>query len=155
MKTQTALWMALALLACAKHKPPAGPPQEWNPAEIQWMPYEEGLKAARDQHKPICLIFFTTWCPHCKNYSKQFNDERVVEKAKSFVMIRLDGDQNKPLSGLFAPDGQYIPRTYFLSWDGKLDPSISASQDKFKYFYAENSPSGILDGMSRALATLR
>lgn len=129
--------------------------ENWNDANIRWMSYDEGLAAAKKDHKPICLIFFTTWCPHCKNYSGVFSDPQVVKKAQSFVMIRLDKDKNADISKKYAPDGEYIPRTYFLSSDGTLDSSLSETRDQFKYFYNEKDPASILAGMDRALKKLQ
>jgi protein-disulfide reductase (glutathione) len=125
--------------------------EDWNDGNIKWMPYEEGLAAAKQNHLPICLIFYTTWCPHCANYSKVFSNPEVVSKAKSFVMIRLDKDKNQELSKKYNVDGEYIPRTYFLSSDGHLDESLTESRPQFKYFYSESDPASILAGMDRAL----
>ena len=124
---------------------------DWNDAQIRWQPYKEGLEAAKKSKKPVCLIFYTEWCPHCTNYSKIFHDPKVVEKSKQFVMIRLDGDKNKDLSSKYAVDGAYIPRTYFLSPSGELDKDINAGRPQFKYFYDENNPQGVLAGMDSAL----
>jgi hypothetical protein len=71
------------------------------------------------------------------------------------VMVRVDKDKNAELSKQFAPDGQYIPRTFFLSPDGKLDDAIHAPRDKFKYFYDEKDPKSVLAGMDAALAKLK
>lgn len=128
---------------------------DWNDSGISWQPYEKGLAEAKAEKKPICLIFYTDWCPHCANYSKVFHDPKVVEETKNFVMIRLNKDQNKELSSKYAPDGQYIPRTFFLSPDGQLDPSIHAPRDKYQYFYDERAPSSILAGMESALKKLK
>ena len=125
--------------------------ENWNDAQIKWLSYEDGLAAAKKTGRPICLVFYTTWCPHCANYAKVFSDPAVVKKAESFVMIRLDKDKNKQLSTEFKPDGEYIPRTYFLSPDGKLDASLTAGREQYKYFYDEQDPAGILAGMDRAL----
>lgn len=125
--------------------------QDWNDANIQWMTYDAGLSEAKKTGKPICLVFYTTWCPHCTNYSKVFNDPEVVKKSKSFVMIRLDKDQNKDVSKQYAPDGEYIPRTYFLSPAGQLDAGLSENRDQYKYFYDEKQPTSLLGGMDRAL----
>ena len=129
--------------------------EDWNDANIKWLSYDEGLAEAKKTHRPICLIFFTTWCPHCKNYSGVFSDPEVVKKSKSFVMIRLDKDKNAEISKKYAPDGDYIPRTLFLSADGTLDTSLAETRDQFKYFYDEKSPSSILAGMDRALKKLQ
>ena len=124
---------------------------DWNDGGIQWRSFDEGLKEAKEKKKPVLLIFYTEWCPHCTNYSKVFHDAKVVEQSKNFVMVRIDKDQNKELSGRFAPDGQYIPRTYFLGPDGQLDASIKAPREKFQYFYDENNPASVLTAMDQAL----
>jgi len=103
----------------------------------------------------VCLVFYTQWCPHCKTYRKVFSDPRVVEKAKGFVMVRLDRDQHRTLSAKFAPDGEYIPRTLFLSSQGELDSSIHAPRERFKHFYDTSNPSGVLAGMNEALKKLK
>lgn len=128
---------------------------DWNDAKIAWKTYEEGLAEAKKSQKPVLLIFYTEWCPHCTNYSKVFHNEKVVEQSKQFVMVRLDSDKNKELGKKYSPDGGYIPRTFFLSSDGTLDPDIHEQRDKYKYFYSESSPDGILGGMDRALAKLK
>jgi thiol-disulfide isomerase/thioredoxin len=127
---------------------------DWNDAGIDWRTYEEALVEAKKSGKPICLVFYTDWCGHCTNYSRVFHDARVIEKAKAFVMVRVNDekDENRELSGEYAPDGQYIPRTYFLSKDGALDPGIHAPRAKHMYFYSEHKPESLLAGMDAALA---
>ena len=127
---------------------------DWNDAEIEWKPYEDGLALAKETGKPICLVFYTEWCPHCTNYSRVFHDPEVVKESKAFVMVRLDKDQNPERSGEYATDGQYIPRTYFLSAAGELDTTIHAPRNKYKYFYNESDPASLLGGMQQALDKL-
>jgi hypothetical protein len=156
-RIRTVGWVTAALLAVAGLlAPPAVPAGgNWNDAAVDWKPYTEGLAAAKQQNKPVCLIFYTEWCPHCTNYSGVFHDPQVVARAKDFVMIRIDKDKNTELSGKYAPDGQYIPRTYFLSPAGTLDPDIHAPREKFKYFYDEKDPASVLAAMDAALKKLR
>jgi hypothetical protein len=127
---------------------------DWNDANIGWQSYEKALETAKKDKKPILLVFYTEWCPHCTNYAKVFHDPKVVEQSKKFVMVRLDKDKNAELSKKFAPDGEYIPRTYFLSSAGTLDPDITAARPQYKYFYNENDPASILSGMEAALKKL-
>lgn len=117
---------------------------------MAWVSYDQGLATAAAEHKPVCLVFFTTWCPHCKNFSRVFKDPRVVEASKGFVMVRLDKDKNVEVSRKFAPDGEYIPRTYFLASNGTLDADIHAPRPNFKYFYDESNPASVLAGMEEA-----
>ena len=128
---------------------------DWNDGQVAWKDYEGGLAAAKKEKKPVCLIFYTEWCPHCKNFSQVFHDPKVVEKSKDFVMVHLDKDKNAELSKQYAPDGQYIPRTYFLGPDGKLDPDIHAPREQYKYFYDEKDPASVLAGMDEALKKLK
>jgi thiol-disulfide isomerase/thioredoxin len=146
---------ALALLAAVV--PGVRPVQahDWNDKAIAWQPYEAGLAAAKKEKKPVCLVVFTEWCPHCKNYAQVFHDAKVVEASKKFVMIHVDKDKQPDVSKQYAPDGEYIPRTFFLSPDGKLDESIKAPREKFVYFYDEQNPAGILTAMAEAEKKLK
>ena len=149
-------WWAASLLIAAVIAPPraaiAG--GDWNDGQVQWQTYDAGIAAAKKDKKPICLIFFTEWCPHCANYSKVFHDAKVVEQSKKFVMIRLDKDKNAELSKQYALDGDYIPRTYFLSSDAKADAGIHAPREQYKFFYDEHDPAPLLASMESAQKTL-
>lgn len=125
---------------------------DWNDAGIDWQPYEAGLELADKENKPVCLVFYTDWCPHCQKYSGVFHDDEVVEMSKRFVMIRLNKDENAAISAKYAPDGEYIPRTYFLSSEAELDESITERRAEYKYFYDTTNPAGLLRGMNAALA---
>ena len=143
--------LAVALLVSLVVVPAARAGGDWNDSGVAWKSYEDGLAAAKKEKKPVCLIFFTEWCPHCTNYSKVFHDPQVVETSKKLVMIRLDKDKNGAVSGKYAPDGEYIPRTMFLDAAGTLDPDIHAPRDKYRYFYDEKDPKSVLAGMDAAI----
>lgn len=130
--------------------PPPGPGESWNTAQIEWYDYASGLARAKAENKPIMLVFYTTWCPHCKNYSHVFDDATVAERAKDFVMIRVDADQDSDLSQKLSKDGGYIPRTFFLGPDGTPDYEVSTHRPKYAYFYDERNPAAILGGMAEA-----
>ena len=141
--------MVLALSLATAH---AG--GDWNDAGVGWQAYDAGLAKAKQEKKPVMLVVFTEWCPHCSNYSKLFHDPKVVEKSRQFVMVRVDKDKQPDVSKKHAPDGEYIPRTYFLSSDGVLAPDIAAKRDRYRYFYNESDPNDVLAAMDSALAKL-
>ena len=149
--TIAALVTALVAAAVLVAPPAATAGGDWNDGQVDWQPYEAGLAKAKQDKKPVLLIFFTEWCPHCANYSKVFHDPKVVEQSKRFVMIRLDRDKNTDLSKKYAPDGEYIPRTFFLAADGTVDGSVHAARDQFKYFYDERDPAPLLANMDVVL----
>jgi thiol-disulfide isomerase/thioredoxin len=128
--------------------------ETWNAAEIDWQPYEAGLARAKAQNKPVCLVFYTGWCPHCRAYSHVFEDPKVVARAKDFVMIRANADDESTLASQYTKDGGYVPRTFFLAPDGTLDADIHAPRPKFLYFFDEHNPAALLAGMDTALHKL-
>jgi thioredoxin-like negative regulator of GroEL len=168
----TVVALAAALVSCARTTPEAGDSTHdaaptasaaaasspstdgWNVAQVDWQPYEAGLKKAKDGNKPVCLIFSTTWCPHCKNFSHVFEDPRIVARARDFVMVHLDADAEPTIAAKYQVDGGYIPRTYFLAPDGTLDPTIHATRPRSMYFYDERDPGSLLVGMNAAFKKL-
>lgn len=153
MPTPRVLAAALVAVAALAGRPALA--HDWNEKAIQWQPWDAGLAAAKKEKKPILLVVFTEWCPHCKNYAGVFHDPKVAEESKKFVMIHVDKDKQPDVSKQYAPDGEYIPRTYFLSSAGKLDESIHAPREKFLYFYDEKNPAGILAAMAEAAKKLK
>ncbi len=134
-----AVFLLLALLLSVPAR--AFEAQDWNDSAIQWQSYEAGLDLAQKTHKPICLVLYALWCPHCRNYAKVFSDPRVIEESRHFVMIREDIDQRHDVNLKFRPDGGYVPRTYFLSSDGVLESSLIVEErkgQKYTYFYDES-----------------
>jgi thioredoxin-like negative regulator of GroEL len=150
-----ALIVTVAALVLVAPPPAAVAGGDWNDSGIAWESYEQGLAKAKTDKKPVCLVLYTDWCPHCTNYSRVFHDAAIVARAKDFVMIRINKDQHAEISKKHAPDGEYIPRTYFLSSAGVLDASISAPRAQYRYFYDEADPKSLLAGMDAALTKLK
>ena len=125
---------------------------DWNDKGIAWKGLDDALATAKKTQKPICLVVYTEWCPHCANYSKVFHDPKVVEKSKRFVMVHLDQEKEKERAAKYAPDGGYIPRTMFLASDGTLVADAHAPSPQYKYFFDEKDPASVLAGMDAALA---
>jgi thiol-disulfide isomerase/thioredoxin len=142
-------------MAPPRAAPPSPSPESeglgWNAAQIDWQPFDAALGRAKADHKPVCLVFYTSWCPHCRAFSHVFEDPRIAERAKSFSMVRLDADKEPELAARYAPDGPYIPRTFFLSGDGVLDESVRRDRPKYQYFYDERDPGSLLAAMDQAL----
>ena len=148
------LMILISVLGMSVWLQPAFAGGDWNDSGINWQAYEQGLAMAKKENKPVCLIIYTEWCPHCVTYSKIFHNADVVKQTKRFVMIRIDKDKHPNVGKMYAPDGQYIPRTYFLSPAGALDPSIHEARDRYLYFYNEKEPAALLAGMNQALQKL-
>jgi hypothetical protein len=129
----------------------AAAPIDWNDGGIEWKSYDEGVALAKTQHRPICLVLYGEWCPHCHNFSRVFHDERVVELSHRFIMVHADIDREPAVNRQFNPDGAYVPRTFFLTPQGELRTDIHENRSRFLYFYDESSSAGILRAMEQAL----
>lgn len=127
---------------------------EWNPTQIDWQPFDAASTRAKAENKPVCLVFYAGWCPHCRNYSRVFDDPRVAARAKDFEMVRVDVDAEPALSARFSPDGGYVPRTYFIAPDGTLSADIHPQRPRYQYFFDEKDPGSLLAGMEASLRKL-
>ncbi len=143
-----ALIPSLALLALITS--PSEVTKSWNDAEIQWRTYEAGLKEAKRTQKPVCLVFYAPWCTGCAAYTKLFYDPKVVKAASEFVMVRVNRDEAPELSQRYDIDGEYIPRTFFLSPQGKLDPKIHRLRPDQRYYYDTERSSALRSGFKWA-----
>ncbi len=144
-----ALLVACTLAGAACRSTPPPPPL---PAGVDWKPFEQGLAEAKASRRPICLIFYTDWCPHCRNYQKVFEDKAVIELSRRFVMIHENKEKVPEISARFAPDGDYIPRTLFLTPDGTLMPEVTEQRDDYRYFYDESDPASVMRSMKEVAA---
>jgi thiol:disulfide interchange protein len=131
--------------------PFADAPSDWNVREVAWMPYEAGLAAGKAQQKPIVLVFYTDWCPHCHNYSRLFHDPELVRLSQQFVMIRVERDGHREVSAQYDVDGEYIPRTFFLTPTGSVLTELTSDNDDYRYFLDEHDPTELIALMQRAL----
>lgn len=148
-----------ALVGCGS--PPARAPlgtegaegADWN-AAVAWREYAAGLAEAKQQGRPVLLVFYTDWCPHCHNYSRLFHDPEVVRLSRAFVMVRVERDANRDISQVYALDGDYIPRTFFLAPSGVVLSDLTGDNEEFRYFFDEHDPTELLAMMQRALDRL-
>jgi thiol-disulfide isomerase/thioredoxin len=134
--------------------PFASAPADWNERQVAWVPYAEGLAAGRERQLPILLIFYTDWCPHCHNYSRLFHDPELVRLSQRFVMIRVERDGSRDISRVYDIDGEYIPRTFFLTPTGAVLTDLASDSDDYRYFLDEHDPAMLMGLMESALERL-
>ncbi len=151
-----ALLLSAALLpsACSPATPALEPDVpavvDWNGARVAWREYDAGFAEARASGKPVLLVFYTDWCPHCHNYSRLFHVPEVVELSASFVMIRVERDGHPELSARHVPDGDYVPRTFFFDAAGSPMAELTSDNPEYNYFLDEHDAGELIDLMMRA-----
>lgn len=78
--------------------------------------YEKIIKRSKTEKKPIFLMIYATWCPHCNKMKKEvFTDKKVIDFLNSnFVLAQQDGDslQGKYLKEKFKVKS--LPTFIFL-----------------------------------------
>ena len=124
----------------------------WNNDAIEWLDFEDGAAQQKKTGKPMLVVIHTTWCPFCKKYSRQFYDPRVVERAKSFVMVMMDRDLEKAETAKLGPGLNYMPRTLFFAPDGTMRPEIKGANPEFPHWLNHDSPDELFAAMTAALS---
>lgn len=78
---------------------------------IAWLNNEkEAFSAAKDQRRPLMMMFHREWCGACKKlWPKVNNDPQIQEISAQFVMLDMRNESEKT-DVKYAPDGEYVPR---------------------------------------------
>lgn len=84
-----------------------------------------------------------------------FEDPRIVERSRSFVMVHLDTDEHPSIASRYQVDGQYVPRTFFLNSEGNPLNDIDAHRTQYRYFFDEHNPASLLGEMETAVQRTR
>ena len=128
----------------------------WNGAEINWRDIKSGVYESTQTGKPVVMVFHATWCSACKKYRSVFHDKSIVDAAKDFVMILIDGDAEKEVNSAFSPDGTYVPRTIFLDAEGNIRSEFKGQGDpKYPHSIDVNGPAELLALMEKARAAMK
>jgi Thiol:disulfide interchange protein len=69
---------------------------------ISWYDYNDGMKLAEEEDKPMMINFGADWCRFCgKLDEKTFTDGQVIALSESFVCIKVDVDQGREITKKF------------------------------------------------------
>lgn len=58
--------------------------------------YDEALTEAKATKKPLVILFYATWCPHCNKMKAEiFTDSAVIDfYSKNFICMAIDAESN-------------------------------------------------------------
>jgi thiol-disulfide isomerase/thioredoxin len=81
--------------------------------------YEDSLKLASREGKPIMVGFYTTWCTYCRKLDETtYNDSAVVDISKNFVCLKVDGEKRRDVAYGYGI-GKF-PTILFLDSTGRV-----------------------------------
>jgi thiol-disulfide isomerase/thioredoxin len=94
-------------------------PQPAADAKAKWhTSLDEALKVAKAEKKPVFIDFYADWCAPCRMFAAQtLPDPRVQKVIKSFVLAKINVDQNQPTAQSYSVRG--IPALIVVDADGK------------------------------------
>jgi thioredoxin-related protein len=74
-------------------------PTKANPAAINWLKYDQGLKQAEKEKKKVMVFFYTDWCGYCKKMNNYTYKDEEVKKilAKNFVSVTVNGESKNTI----------------------------------------------------------
>ena len=81
---------------------------------IQWRDdFDQAVKDAVAQHKPMMVYFYTDWCGFCRKFEGGVLCDWTVKKlAKQFICVKVNADKNKELASRYEVTG--YPEVLFL-----------------------------------------
>lgn len=114
-------------------------------SQNEWLTdYQQALRIAREQQKPILLHFFATWCGPCRSMDRQVLHTADVKQilGVDVIGVKIDSDKNPAIIKKFGvgslpsdvvidPDGKVLYRSSGYKSKNSYVSAISASAKKF------------------------
>ncbi|HVW29042.1 MAG TPA: thioredoxin family protein [Polyangiaceae bacterium] len=133
--------------------PPAAHGVEWK-GNVQWHTWEEGLSIAAKESKPILVLVYADWCPHCRALGPVFADPEVEALATHLVMVRQNHDEDPSwLQPYNQKYGGYVPRIFFFDSTGKIREDLTSGHPRYPFFYAAEASDLLKRSMRRAISS--
>jgi len=105
--------------------------------KIEWHTYNEGMELSRSTNKPAMIDFYFDGCYWCEELDKNtYSDARVIEKAKSFVSIKVDTREEVDYNGPYLASQYNIqgcPTIVFLNVQGNEVNRIGGYEDASQF----------------------
>ncbi len=126
--------MALAVVLCGAAS--AGAEQA---PQVDWSGWHEGasgmmlaVKAYEEEHKPIFVYFYTTWCNFCRQFERVLLSDGVVDAyLDTVIRVRVDaegGPEERRLSEMYGVRG--YPTLMMHSGRTKTVSSVSRHEER-------------------------
>lgn len=125
-------------------------PIEWTGA-VNWVGWDEGLKTAKAEKKPICLVLYADWCPRCKDLAPVFSEGEIARLGAEMVMVRQNVDDRPAWLNDYQSLGTYVPRIFFFDAEGNIQEELTSAHARYPYFYTPAGKQALEASMRKAL----
>ena len=145
---------ALLLLLLPVPSAPQGPYDEQADARAE---IDRMLQCARDEGKPLLVMFGANWCPWCRNLDTLLASDRQLSAQTDRVFLRLnidigEYDRNMDLAagfGLSNLDDTGIPMLVILAPDGSVRGIKNSDDFVVRSHYSRDRIRRFLDSYAR------
>ncbi len=95
-------------------------PMEIETKEIKWYTsFEKGLKAGKEEGKPLMVDFEASWCGWCKKLDEiTYKDTQVITLSKKFIPVKVDCDTDRVTPQKYGIRG--LPTIIFMDSAGQI-----------------------------------
>jgi thiol:disulfide interchange protein len=125
---------------------------EWK-GGVAWHSWDEALPLAKRESKPILVLVYADWCPHCRALAPAFSDPQIEALAKHFVMVRQNHDDDPAWLEPYKKYGGYVPRIFFFDSKGQMREDITSSHPRYPFFYAAEHIDLLKQSMRRVIGS--
>jgi thiol-disulfide isomerase/thioredoxin len=124
------------------------------PDAIRWHSWDDGVRLARAQNKPMMVVVYADWCPKCRALTPVFASAEVAELSKRLVVVRQNHDENPAwLQTYNEKYGGYVPRIFFFDPQGNVREDVTSGHPRYPYFYAAEQPDFLMRSMRQVIGS--
>lgn len=91
--------LALSQISCNQNQNTSQNATNSNEA-VNWMTLEDAESATLQKPKPLFIMVYAKWCPHCKNFDKTtYQDSKVISDLNTnYYPVKLNAHSNRTIT---------------------------------------------------------
>jgi thiol:disulfide interchange protein len=100
-------------------QPKIAEPNKKVATSVKWeSSFEDAMKRAKSEGKPILIDFYTDWCTWCKEMDKTvYPNQQVIDQSQNWVMVKINGEKRADVAKAYGVQG--FPTVVFAENTGK------------------------------------
>ena len=93
-------FLSFLFISCNQSTSTEAPAKQVDSNAIDWMTLEQAEAASLKNPKPIYVMVYANWCPHCKNFDKTtYKEGKVIDYINAnYYPVKLDAHSNETIT---------------------------------------------------------